>query len=227
MFYMNYCVITYIFGKNKEILRDPLVIDNNIEYICVTDQKDLKSKIWKIIYDEIPQAKCIRDKMVYVKYNPFKYTEANIICVIDGTLEITQSLIPLFEQVKDNDLLIKLHPERNNLFAELCEWIKTQGMEKEAVNKFQVIANHEKLDLNKKFLLESCVIVYTKKTIIQELCEEEISLMKFLGNNGNLFLSNQCVFTLLIQKAKVKFEFINQKDFFKRYNHGTTKLHNR
>ena len=223
---MKFAVITYIFGKGKEILRKPLVKDA-IEYICVTDQKDLKSSDWKIVYDEIPQAKCIRDKMVYVKYNPFKYTDADRICIIDGTLEITKTLIPLFEQVKDNDLLVKLHPERNNLLAELCEWIKTRGMSNDAVNKFQVIANHEELDLTKKFLLESCVIVYTRKIIIQELCEKEISYMKFLGNNENLFLSNQCVFTLLIQKEKIKFGFINQKDFFKRYNHGTTKLHDR
>lgn len=223
---MKFAVITYIFGKGKEILRKPLVKDN-IEYICVTDQKDLKSLDWKIIYDEMPKVKCIRDKMVYVKYNPFKYTDADRICVIDGTLEITQSLIPLFEQVKDNDLLIKLHPERDNLFVELGTWIKTRGMSSDYLQKFQVIAKCEKLDLNRKFLLESCVIVYTRKPIIQKLCEEEISFMKFLGNNGNLFLSNQCVFTLLIQKAKVKFGFINQKDFFKRYNHGTTKIHNR
>lgn len=223
---MKFAVITYIFGKGKEILRKPLVKDD-IEYICVTDQKDLKSSDWKIIYDEIPQANCVRDKMVYVKYNPFKYTDADRICVIDGTLEITKSLIPLFEQVKDNDLLVKLHPERNNLFIELCEWIKTRGMPKDAIHKFQIIAKHEHLDLNKKFLLESCVIIYTRKPIIQELCEEEISFMKFLGNNGNLFLSNQCVLSLLIQKAKVKFGFINQKDFFKRYNHGTTKIHDR
>lgn len=223
---MKFAVITYIFGKGKEILRKPLVKDN-IEYICVTDQKDLTSLDWKIIYDEIPQAKCVRDKMVYVKYNPFKYTDADRICIIDGTLEITKSLIPLFEQVKDNDLLVKLHPERNNLFTELNIWIKTRGMSEDAISKFQIIAKHENLDLKRKFLLESCVIVYTRKPIIQELCEKEISFMKFLGNTDNLFLSNQCVLTILIQKIKVKFGFINQKDFFKRYNHGTTKLHDR
>lgn len=223
---MKYAVITYIFGKGKEILRKPLVKDN-IEYICVTDQKDLQSNDWKIVFDEIPQANCVRDKMVYVKYNPFKYTDADKICIIDGTLEITKSLLPLFEQANDKDILIKMHPERNNLITELNEWIRTRGMPKDAISKFQVIAKHEHLDLNRKFLLESCVIVYSKQPNVKELCEAELSFMKFLGNNGNLFLSNQCVLTLLIQKEQMKLGFINQKEFFKRYNHGTNKLHDR
>lgn len=223
---MKYAIITYIFGKNKELLRKPLVKDN-IEYICVTDQKDLKSNDWKIIYDEMSEVKCIRDKMVYVKYNPFKYTDADIICVIDGTLEINKSLIPLFEQVKDNDLLVKLHPERDNLYSELCTWIKTRGMPNDSLQKFQVIAKHDNLNLNKKFLLESCVIVYTKNDEVKELCKEELSYMKFLGDKGNLFLSNQCILTILLQKAKLKFGFLNQKDFFKRYRHNSRTLVNR
>ena len=53
-------VITYIFGKNTEILREPLIIDGNTEYICVTDQKNLRSKHYHIIQDAIPQARMIR-----------------------------------------------------------------------------------------------------------------------------------------------------------------------
>ena len=223
---MKYAVITYIFGKNKELLRKPLVKDN-IEYICVTDQKDLKSNDWKIILDEMPEVKCVRDKMVYVKYNPFKYTNADRICVIDGTLEITKSLIPLFEQVKDNDMLVKFHPERDNLFVELDKWIKTRGMPSNALTKFQTIAKQNNLDLKKKFLIESCIIVYSNNNTVKELCKDEIAYMRFLGNNGNLFLSNQCVLTILIQQMNIKFSYLNQKQFFKRYGHGTMKLANR
>lgn len=223
---MKYAVITYIFGKNKELLRTPLVKDD-IEYICVTDQKDLKSSYWKIIYDEMSEVKCVRDKMVYVKYNPFKYTDADRICVIDGTLEITKSLIPLFEQVKDNDILVKFHPQRDNLYVELNEWIKTRGMPSNALIKFQIIAKQNNLDLKKKFLIESCVIVYSNSNNIKELCKNEIEYMKFLGNNGNLFLSNQCVLTILIQQMNIKFSYLNQKSFFTRYGHGTMKLANR
>ena len=223
---MKYAVVTYIFGKNREILRKPIVRDD-IEYICVTDQNDLKSVDWKIVYDEIPQSKCTRDKMVYVKYNPFKYTDADLICVIDGTLEITKSLIPLFQEVENKDILIKLHPERDNLYSELKEWINTRGMEKESILKFKIMGDKLGIDLNRKFLIESCVIVYTRSSKVKRLCEEEIAYMQFLGNNGNLFLSNQCVFTFLIQKKDLAIGFINQKLFFKRYSHNSNRLADR
>ena len=221
---MKYAVITYIFGENKELLREPLVIDKDIEYICITDQENLKSKTWKILVDNIPEANCIRDKMVYVKYNPFKYTDAEIICVIDGSLEISKSLVSLFDQVKEKDILIKIHPERYNLYDELKAWIRLRNMSEFALNKFNVIANKCSIDLQKKFLIESCVIVYTRKKEILELCNEELLYMKFLGDNGNLFLSNQCILTFLIQQKNLRIGFIKGKDFFKRYRHNSNIL---
>ena len=218
---MKYAVITYIFGKNKELLREPLVIDKDIEYICVTDQKDLKSKHWKIVLDEMKNVQCIRDKMVYVKYNPFKYTDADKICVIDGALEITKSLKKLFNQINDKDILIKLHTKRNNLYDELKTWISVRNMPHIALNKFQIMANKCSIDLKNKFLIESCVIVYSNSKKIIDLCDEVISYMNFLGENDNLFLSNQCVLTFLIQQLQLKIGYINQKDFFNRYAHNS------
>lgn len=225
---MKYAVITYIFGKNKEILREPLFIDEDVEYICVTDQKDLKSKNWKIIYDEIPEAKCVRDKMVYVKYNPFKYTNAEKICIIDGTLEIKNSLIPLFNQCKECDLLVKNHSERNNLFDELNEWIKTRNMPKTAINMFETMAKRGSYNLKTKILYESCVLVYSNIKEVKDLCLTVIDYMKFLGKE-TLFLSNQCVLTFLLNTEfkNLKKDYINQKVLFTRYNHGTKTLHDR
>lgn len=225
---MNLAVITYIFGKNKELLREPLVIDKNIEYICVTDQKELTSKNWKIIYDEIPEAKCVRDKMVYVKYRPFNYTNADYVCVIDGTLEINSSLLSLFEQCKNCDLLIKKHPERNNLSDELNAWIKLRHMNKNDVKKFEIMAKHNSYNLKTKILYESCVIVWSNKNEIKDLCSTVIAYMNFLGTNI-LFLSNQCILTFLLntQYKSLNYDFINQKKFFKRYKHNTKILRDR
>lgn len=225
---MKYAVITYIFGNNTEYLKEPIIIDSDIEYICVTDQTNLKSNVWKIIYDPMQSVKSNRDKVVYVKFNPFKYSKAEKICVIDGTLEIKNSLIPLFEQVKDNDILVKKHPERNNLFVEIQEWIKTRGMPKNALDKFQTMAKNFNIDLHKDYLLEGCIIVYNKTQKTINLCEDEISYLNFLGENENMFYSNQCVLTFLTEINDIKFSYLNQKDYFRRYLHNSkTKLADR
>lgn len=224
---MKYAVVTYIFGKRKELLREPAFRDRDVEYICVTDQTDLRSGVWKVVIDNIPQANCVRDKMVYVKYNPFKYTDADIICVIDGSLKIAHSLMPLFKQAENNDILIKKHPDRDNLTVELDKWIKTRGMPASAKEKFNIMGKTANIDLNNKFLIESCVLVYNKSDRVKKLCETEISHMEFLGQDGKLFLSNQCVLTFLLQQVDIKYDYLNQKDFFIRYRHNTTSVVNK
>ena len=217
---MELAVITYIFGKDKELLREPLVVDKDVEYICVTDQKDLKSKIWKIIYDDIPEANCTRDKMVYVKYRPFKYTNANKVCVIDGSIEIKSSLLNLFKQLENNDILIKKHPGRDNLNDELIAWNRLRGMTLLDIAKFKYIADKNNIDLNKKFLIESCVLLFNKNNKIKNLCEDVISYMKFIGGK-TLFLSNQCTLTMLLQFDQYKIKHLNQNIYFNKYHHNS------
>ncbi len=217
---MKYAVITYIFGKNKEILRNPLVIDKDIEYICVTDQKNIKSKIWKIVYDDIPEANCIRDKMVYVKYRPFKYTNADKICVIDGSIEIKKSIIKLFKQLEHKDILIKKHPGRDNLNVELNAWNILRGMSILDIAKFKFIADKNNIDLNKKFLIESCILFFNNNNKIKNLCEDVIAYMKLIGNK-KLFLSNQCMLTMLIQLNDYKLDYIDYNNYFNHYSHNT------
>ena len=45
----KYCVVTCIFN-DYDLVREPLVIDNNCDYYLFTDNKNLTSDNWKIIY---------------------------------------------------------------------------------------------------------------------------------------------------------------------------------
>lgn len=218
---MKYAVVTYIFGKNKEILRDPKFIDKDVDYVCVTDQKDLKSDVWRIVYDEIPEVEWIRDKMVVVKYDPFEFTDADRVCVIDGSLEIVNSLIPLFKSSEDKDLLVKRHPVRNNLTSELEAWFNIRGMSRSSIDKFKRFAKNKKVDLNNEFLIESCVLVYKNTPFTKELGEEVLNDMSFLGDEGRFFLSNQCVLSLVLQTQKVDIGFIEQDKYFLKYRHNS------
>lgn len=47
--YIKYSIITMVFN-NYDLLREPEEVDENAEYICITDNPDLKSDVWKIIY---------------------------------------------------------------------------------------------------------------------------------------------------------------------------------
>lgn len=220
-------VVTYIFGKNAEILREPLVVDSNVDYICVTDQSSLESKHWRIIVDELPQAKCTRDKMPLVKYNPFKYTDAENVVVIDGTLHIINSLIPLFGQLDSYPLLIKKHPQRNNLLDELNEWVISRGMPQSVVNRFMAMSGADNIQLTAPFLIESCIVGYKSSSYIKDICHQVLSYMSFLGDFGRLCITNQCPFTYIVEKFNVPYSTIDQSLFATRYRHNSWQLADR
>ncbi len=220
-------VVTYIFGENQEILREPLVLDHNVDYICVTDQPSLTSKHWRIIVDDIPQAKCTRDKMPWVKYNPFKYTNADRIIVMDGTLQVIKSLTILFNQLNTSPLLIKRHPQRSNLLEELNAWIELRHMDASIKDKFYTMSSIDHIPLSNSFLVESCIIGYRRIPVIQTLCNAVLAYMNYLGNNGIMCMTNQCPLTYLIEKFSIKYDYINQLNIAMRYRHNSWTLANR
>lgn len=224
---MKCAVITYIFGKNKELLREPKYVSQNIEYICVTDQKNLSSKCWKIVYDSMPNVKSLRDKFVYVKFNPFKYTNADKICVIDSSLEIKENLMPLFDELDSVQCIFKKHSIRKNLNAELPVW-RGRGLKNETITRFNIMAKHDKINLKDIQLIESCVFFIHNNSFCKELCLIVIDYMKLLGDNGNLIITNQCplsyIISLYYKDECIFIDYNVQKLFFNRYEHNTNKI---
>lgn len=48
----KYTILTFIIGKNYELLHEIVNKQNDVEYVLVTDDKELKSNTWNIVYDE-------------------------------------------------------------------------------------------------------------------------------------------------------------------------------
>ena len=99
-------VLTFIFGADKEILREPLVVDDGVRYVCVTDQP-LKSDVWEIRREYFPFVKSDRDKVALVKMQPFKYVDSEQVVTIDGSLQIKAHLGPLFDEAARHPIGLK------------------------------------------------------------------------------------------------------------------------
>ena len=184
---MKYAVITYIYGKNQEYLREPLIVDNNIEYICITDQP-LTSKTWKIIYKPLIEIKSLRDKVALVKFNPFEYTNADRIIIQDSSLKCISNLNILFNDIEKYDICLKKHPERNNLAEELPKW-KFRGLSDNQINKFYVMAKLNNIKLKDIPLYECCVLGIKNDEKTREIFNNLLLLMKLLGENGNMIVT--------------------------------------
>lgn len=218
---MHNAVITYIFGPGNYILREPLVIDPDIEYICVTDNTNLHSDTWNIIYSPMPHIASPRDKVAHVKLNPFQFTSARNICVIDGALQIKSSMVTFFAQLENgNDILLKPHPHRSTLYEELYAWKSHRGLPDYCIDKFRAISAVHNISLSDIPVYEGCVIGFRNNPKTTAWCDKCINYMQWLGNGKNMIATNQCVISLMQALDPINVSTLNQKQWFTRYNHG-------
>jgi len=77
---IKYSIVTMLFN-NYDLLREPEEVDENAEYICITDNPDLKSNVWKIMY----MAAFNTDKLTgFQKTYITKYSKLLDVCSIES-----------------------------------------------------------------------------------------------------------------------------------------------
>ena len=111
-------VIYTAFTGDYDSLKDPEFIDENCEYVCFTDNPDVKSDIWDIrpmensILDDNRKAK--QYKLFPNKYFPeYEYS-----FWLDGTFKIKSSLREYIYKYLNSPMLCAIHPERDCIFDE-------------------------------------------------------------------------------------------------------------
>ena len=79
----NYTVLTYNIN-NYEIVHPIKEKSDRARYIMVTDDPDLKdeSGSWEIVYDDTLTGSAF-DKVMQIRWNPWKYTDDYIVLRID------------------------------------------------------------------------------------------------------------------------------------------------
>jgi hypothetical protein len=111
-------VYTGIFG-HYDTLWNPLYIDENVDYICFTDDRNLTSDYWKIRYVECENSSNALNARKY-KCMPHRFlAEYDISIWIDAHLQIKSSLMGYVEKNLNNaGILFFLHPERDCVYEE-------------------------------------------------------------------------------------------------------------
>ncbi|MDL2246079.1 DUF616 domain-containing protein [Methanobrevibacter sp. OttesenSCG-928-K11] len=116
----NKIAIYTAFTSGYDNLKEPEVIDENCDYICFTDNQNLKSDFWDIrqmgdsTFDNNRKAK--QYKILPHKYLPeYKYS-----FWIDGTFKIKNSIREyIYTHIKhDSNIICVLHPERDCVYDE-------------------------------------------------------------------------------------------------------------
>ena len=130
-------VYTCITGGYDD-LKDPKYITEGFDYICFTDNTDIRSDIWEIrpLPDECEELSQVK-KQRYVKINPHKLlSDYDISIWVDGCVSLNDNLNELLSNVMTDDISVYVpkHPVRNCIYREARAVLSLGRDKKEIVN---------------------------------------------------------------------------------------------
>ena len=224
---IKYSILSFAFG-NYEKLREPKVISKNCEYIYVTDNKNLKSNNWNIIYTNKFKNHSPIYASFYVRYHPFEFVNTDIVIIIDGSIQILDKLDSLIENFS-SDLCIMLPNYYNGTYLDgINLWKnKNYSFDKDSMNNLYMFCKYFNV-LNEKGIIESGFKMLKRTPEIEELNEEVWNTCLFLKGKDDIFRVDQYVYSVILSKKYIdKISLLKvgrniiQSKFLQYYKHNT------
>ena len=188
----KYVVLTYLFGDHT-LLRDPLFVDDGIEYVCISDRPITPSKVWRIVVNPLSYLQDDRLRVAYVKFHPYNFVDAEKVLVLDASYQITGSILPLFKQATD-DVMLLPHLYRSRLKEELAVWVELGRMTQRQASWFKSIVPYLGGNLDEP-LYELSASVWSNTPMSRLLGMETYAVLELNG-----FPSNQIPCSLLAER---------------------------
>ena len=225
----KYSILTFIFGNYEMLHEIGGELESDVEYICVTDNKELKSNTWKIVLDKELNGKTPFDKCFSVRYNPFKYCHSDICVRIDGSIGILKSITPFVEAFINGgyDCSFMLHPYRNNVVDEFKMWGKHRNYDMDKITKQVLLLNKIGYTCKEDGLLQIGLNIIKKTKVNDDLNRITYALLKFLGDENDVDRLDQTlisgVINSLFPNLNIMFfgEGVIHSDYMQRYIHGS------
>lgn len=195
----NITIITALFNDYDNLLEIKNKLNNNIKYLCITDNEKLKSETWTVIKAPkyIMDMKPI-ERYKYIKFHTWEFTDDLLIHYVDATLEVNVSaLIPLYLKVFNNDLSVFYHPLRNSVQDELFHWLMTRNYRQ----SMDILNNlYYKNNAKIQHLYFLCSFILRPTEIVKEMFKDLWVYMKKYGANNDVSRSDQVLFPYVLEK---------------------------
>ena len=164
---MKYSILTCVFG-NYELLRQPIVVDPECEYICVTDREDLYDNgAWQIKHlNPILQTMPFTTQWTYVRYHPFDFVSNDVCLYIDGSIQVMYGDIQniLIKPFAEGDFIYGIMPPVNqvecNIYDDIACWENTRNLSAMISNKVRRYLKDN--NYNVDGMLQSGFLMYKK-----------------------------------------------------------------
>lgn len=202
----RYTVLTYIIGDYEKV-HEIEEKSPNADYVLVTDNKNLTSETWDVVYDDDLDGLSTFDKCYEIRFNPFKYAKTNICLRIDGSIIVKKNLDPIILNfvIGQYDLGLMIHPLRNRLVDEYVTWVAHRNYPMECAKKCISTLSNIGLDKNYKGLYQFSWCLMRNDKTSNDLNNLSLSLLKCLGDEEKIERLDQTVVSFVINK------FLNDK----------------
>lgn len=195
----KYSILTFNFN-NYEIMREPEELDEDCEYIYVTDNPNLKSDKWKIVIDKELEGLSPFDKCFKVRYNLFKYATTPVCIFMDGSIQIHKSLRKLYDDFMASgaDIGLNIHPERNNVYDEYQIWMRVRHYPREQFEKCMTLFKVAGYDPRYKGLYQATMRL-CKNTDLNKQIDEMVyeTLLKISKPNNTIDRLDQTIYSFV------------------------------
>lgn len=201
----KYSILTFIIGKNYQKVHQIKNKQDDIQYLLITNDKDLTSNTWKVIYDESLDKECKNpfDKCFKIRYNVFKYCSTDICVTIDGSMEIKGSLDPLIDKFnKENyDICLMPHPIWPDFINEYSAWIKMRKYPVQNAQRFFEFIKNVNYDINYKGLFQLCFSIKRNTELTKQIDNLTYNFIQYLSpNKQNTERLDQTIFTYVMNR---------------------------
>ena len=201
-----FSVLTWNFNK-YEIFRElkPEVINKDAEYVYVTDDKSIKSKTWKVVYiDRELLGMSPIEMSYYIRYNPFRFVNSDIVFKMDGSVELNVDVTPLIQKYIDGgyDGSVMIHQERNTLLQEYLIWTYLTIIKPPQIEKCIKFISNENYDImNYKGLYLATVGIQTNTNFTRIWNQMTYWLCKYLAEpTGGIERIDQIIQSFTLNK---------------------------
>ena len=197
----RYSILTFIIGKGYEIVHEIVNKQPDVEYLLVTDDKDLKSDTWTVVYDEdLLEAKTPFERCFRVRYNVFKYCSTDICVTIDGSMQVKGSLDNLINQFEGGnyDMCLMPHPLWADMVSEYQAWVKMRGYPVEQANAALHFLQKSKYDLSYKGLYQLCFTIKRRTHTTKQIDHLTFSFLEVMSPEGKFERLDQTIFSFVM-----------------------------
>lgn len=184
---IKYSVLTFNFGGYENFREiKPEVYNPNVEYVYLTDNRDITSTTWNVKYLDIPSECLSTFEFVYkLRYSPFDYVTNDVVLIIDGSVEINMDLGFLIQHFIDNgyEYAVMPHQEVNTSIQQYLQWAYLRIWDLPQLEKAIKFLNDQNYDvINYKGQYLATVQIQKKSSFTNQLNALTYQFCKMIGD---------------------------------------------